>query len=129
MSDEKKTTAEVLAEKILSGTADLEAAKHIAERTGHPALLNAFRALGYRVEHRINPLSSPPEVERQKRFGEAARRLAESPVNATPDPKTFEERYIHRVFKRADGGDIKAIDEFVELAEGAAEWRIDKKDE
>lgn len=127
--DDKKTFAEVLADLVLSGKAEMEFARLLGERTGDPLLLEAFRKVGYRVTRVENPRAAPHEVERQKRFGEEARRLAETVVEATPDPKSFAERYIHRLFKKSARGDAAAARDFAELTDGPAEWRIEKNDE
>jgi hypothetical protein len=126
MSKETKTMAELLAERVSNGTADMEAAKHVAERTGHPALLKAFLERGYRVQKRQDQQSSPAELERQRRFGEAVQRLFDgTPDVPPPAPTCFEEHYAHRLFKRSMDGDLQALGEAVELVEGPSEWQID----
>jgi hypothetical protein len=52
VNDEPKTYVEVIAEMVVGSAANIEAVREMAERTGHPLFLDAFRELGYKVQRR-----------------------------------------------------------------------------
>jgi hypothetical protein len=126
---EAETVVDALAGAILNGTGDVENAREIAARTGHPVLLDAFRKLGYSVTRIEDPQPTAAEAERQKRFQKAAIALANSPAGQHPERTTFADLKVRQVFDKGTGGDINAIREFADLVEGPAEWLIVKPGE
>jgi hypothetical protein len=129
VNDDQKTYAEVIAEMVVGSAANIEAVREMAERTGHPLLLDAFRELGYKVQRRHDAGQDRQERRQRRPFGQTALdlldRIASQPLEL--EPSNFEQRYVAKLIERAASGDFRAAKELADLTEGTAEWLIERK--
>jgi hypothetical protein len=128
--NDNETVTDVLVRKIADGSANMDVAKHIAERTGDPRLLEAFRKAGYRVSRVPDRQLTPSEAERERDFGAVAREIGNRRANEPLGLRgaSFATRYVMRLLSKAASGDITATEEFAELTDGPAEWRIEEEE-